>query len=646
MPHPEPRIQCSNPHCVASNKLEAHFCHRCNTPTIKRYLWSDRPAISNEQEHTLINSRYLALSSQIFLDTKPSKPPATPEEVPPNIVAYLQLFPCYPHIPQVYGLLDNTDAWLLDYGSVPTNISGELSHPQELLPQLKSLWSSATAFQQLNWLWQIAKLWKSLSGKKVLSTLLNPDLIRINGQIVQIRQLQFDTEEQPSLKNLGDLWLEWSKEAHFTVKDVIEQIGVCLQTGKIDDIRGAIAVLDRAINQCRISKKYAYQIYALSDSGPNRSNNEDAAYPIHPDPNNVPEAENSLAIVCDGVGGHDGGEIASGETINYLRSKISKLSLEEHSPGKILGKLTKYINGSNDIISKRNDTEQRQERQRMGTTLVMALSCAHEMYLAHVGDSRIYWITSNSCHQVTTDDDLASREVRLGYAIYRDSLQYPSAGALIQALGMRDSAALHPNLQRYMIEDDCVFLLCTDGLSDFDRVEQHWKHQILPVLDGKQSLVDAVKSLIDIANRDNGHDNVTVALVHCKVTAAADAPEAMVSWSEVESAIHESNLWADNSLSNSLVDPVADQDKDRPLEDTKIPEPETVKAIGEDDLPRRKRPGWLKPLILGLVVSTIAGLTAFLVLNHKVEDPKQDNNKLPLDQETNSQVKEEDLRSR
>ena len=632
MPYPEPRIQCSNPHCVASNTLEAHFCHRCNTPIIKRYLWSSKIAVSDEQKNTAINDRYLVKSPQIFLDTKPSKPPLTPEEVSPEIVAYLQLFACYPHIPQVYGLLDGTDAWLLDFGTVPTKSSGELEYPRQLIPKLRDLWQNATAFGQLNWLWQMAKLWKPLSSKKAASTLLNPDLIRVNGQILQILQLQFDEEYKPKLRNLGALWLRWSEDANGRVKNVIKQLGVHLETGEITDIHQAIAVLDRAINQCRKSNQYSYQIYALTDSGPNRSNNEDSAYPTYTDLENIPSSSNSLAIVCDGVGGHEGGEIASGETIKYLRSKIAKLYLEpSHSPGKVLGKLTKYINGSNDIISEQNDREQRQERQRMGTTLVMALSRAHEMYLAHVGDSRIYWITRNSCHQITIDDDLASREVRLGYAIYRDSLQYPSAGALIQAIGMRDSAALHPNLQRYLIEDDCIFLLCTDGLSDFDRVEQHWQHQVLPVLNGKQDITSAVKNLIDIANRDNGHDNVTVALVHCRVKPDFNSSEdAAIAWSDVEFAISESNLWSDVNLMDSFTDPTSDDS----TQETEIPQ----EAIGEP-IPAKK-PKWLKPLILTLVASTAIFLVVSLYLNGILDRTDKDDRRSPALPEADLEIQE------
>lgn len=637
MSYPEPRIQCSNPHCVASNTLEAHFCHRCNTPIVKRYLWSNQAVTLDKPKDSTIGNRYLAISPQIFLDTQPNKPPLTPEEVPADIVAYLQLFPCYPHVPQVHGLLDDSEAWLLDYGTVPQNSSGELKYPQQLLPKLQSLWEGANAFQQLNWLWQIAKLWKPLLGKKVASTLLNSDLIRVNGQILQVLQLEADKDYQPNLRNLGDLWLEWSDTADPTVVDVIKQIAIHLKTGKVDDIRQTIAILDSAVVQCRKQHQYSYQIYAATDSGPNRSNNEDAAHPMYADPSQINTSENSLAIVCDGVGGHEGGEVASGETIKYLRSKISKLSLgeEEYSPGKILGKLSKYIKASNDIISQRNDSEQRQERQRMGTTLVMALSCVHEMYLAHVGDSRIYWITPDSCHQVTTDDDLASREVRLGYAIYRDSLQYPSAGALIQALGMRGSEGLHPNLQRYMIESDCIFLLCTDGLSDFDRVEQHWKNAVLPVLDGKKSLSDSVKDLIEIANRDNGHDNVTVALVHCQVKPKSGEHQ-NISWSDVEFALDESSIWTADNLTDSFVDSASIEE--HPPEVTQIPDQPIGDTIGEI-LPVKKRPSWLKPLILGLFAFTLIGLLGSFLLNRYFQ-PEDENS--PSLQEKDSEVQRDD----
>lgn len=623
MSHPEPRIQCSNPHCEASNALEARFCHRCKTPIVRRYLWSNKQAISPRQKNTLINERYLALSERVFLETQPGKPPVTPEEVPEEIVVYLQLFTCYPHIPQAYGMLDGTDAWLFDYGTVPTtDPAGLVINSEQLIPRIEDLWTDATALKQLNWLWQIAKLWKPLASKNVAGTLLEPNLIRINGQVIQLLQLQADGKHQASLQDLGHLWLQWTEEVQPNIQDLVKQLASRLATGKILQAGQIVAILDRAIHLCRQAKQYSYQISALSDAGPNRSNNEDAAYPCPPLTDKVSGAENALAIVCDGVGGHDGGEIASGETIKYLRSQISQLALgEQYNSRKVLGKLAKYINNANDIINKRNDSEKRQERQRMGTTLVMALSYAQEMFLSHVGDSRIYWITPNSCHQVTIDDDLASREVRLGYALYRDSLQYPSAGALIQAIGMRDSAALHPNLQRHMIDDDCIFLLCTDGLSDFDRVEQQWRQNIVPVLSGKRDLTDAVKDLIDLANEKNGHDNVTVALVHCQVKPSPHVTQVTVSWSDVEMVLEESNLWSDGNTTDTAWSDITTTDIASPP--TAIPE----QQIGEP-LSVKSQPKWLKPLILLLVVSTIIGLFTYYLLIDYIKRNDDQNNQI------------------
>jgi protein phosphatase len=171
----------------------------------------------------------------------------------------------------------------------------------------------------------------------------------------------------------------------------------------------------------------------------------------------------------------------------------------------------------NDKISQRNDTENRQGRQRMGTTLVMALPIAHEMYITHIGDSRAYWITRHGCNQITLDDDVASREVRLGYAVYREALQHSGSGSLVQALGMSKSGSLHPTAQRFIIDEDAVFLLTSDGLSDFDRVEECWDTEILPIINGEANLPDVATRLIEIANTKNGHDNVTIALVHYQI---------------------------------------------------------------------------------------------------------------------------------
>ncbi|HEY9750578.1 MAG TPA: protein phosphatase 2C domain-containing protein, partial [Allocoleopsis sp.] len=200
-------------------------------------------------------------------------------------------------------------------------------------------------------------------------------------------------------------------------------------------------------------------------------------------------------------------------------------------PDYLMAELEQAVCLANDLICQRNDQERRHDRQRMGTTLVMALARSHEIYITHIGDSRVYWITRSGCYQITVDDDVASREVRLGYALYRDAVHQPVAGSLVQALGMSSSATLHPTVQRLILDEEGVFLLCSDGLSENDRVEECWETEILPILDGKVDLANACQRLVEIGNIRNGHDNVTVGLLYYHVThaeAIAELPESLL----------------------------------------------------------------------------------------------------------------------
>ncbi len=268
MPNSEPRIQCSNSHCVASNNLEAELCHVCKTPITKRYLWAISEAISPEQTNRLIGGRYLALSTKIFLDTKPRLSPQIPDNIPPNIVTYLQLFSLYPHVPQVYGQLEGTDVWLLDFGTVPTTDTGKLIAP--IIPRITSLWHQATALRQLNWLQQLAKLWQPLTEKQVVSSLLAPQSIGINGLHVQLLQLEFDRDRSISLQDLGRMWKKYLKSRAPEIESVLERLYELLELGAIATASQLIAALDRAIELVSKSYEYSYQIYATSDTGPNR----------------------------------------------------------------------------------------------------------------------------------------------------------------------------------------------------------------------------------------------------------------------------------------------------------------------------------------------------------------------------------------
>lgn len=523
-------IQCQNLTCLSPNALTNRFCEKCGTPLVKRYLWMMGDWVRTYYHvGELIDNRYLVKQPQIVLDTKPAQAPQAPDEPPSWISLYLKLLPFHLHIPQVYGYIPspderlNMDIWLLEYGNIPLDETGELIYP-ELLPTLAEVWSQASDLRQIHWLWQMAKLWHPLQKKAVVSSLLNPSLTRVNNQLLQLLELSKDEATAPNLRDLGSLWTGLMPTAAANIQDFLASLTQELESGDLDRPESLIAILDYALQHYGGGQERSYEIFTCTDTGLMREHNEDACYPPANQAITLAHGQNPLAIVCDGIGGQEGGEIASQLAIETLpreinRSPTTDIELYPDSHSLVL---EQAIRVTNDLISQRNDQESRQDRQRMGTTLVMAFAHAQEMYAAHVGDSRIYWITAHGCHQVTVDDDLACREVKLGYLLYRDAIQYPNAGALVQALGMSSATNLHPTVQRLIIDQDCVFLLCSDGLSDYDRVEQYWDSEILPLLQGEKTVTAVGESLLQLANQKNGHDNSTIALVYCRVVPAAE----------------------------------------------------------------------------------------------------------------------------
>ncbi|MCZ8119781.1 MAG: serine/threonine-protein phosphatase [Microcystis sp. LE18-22.4A] len=529
-------LQCQNLTCLSPNALTNRFCEKCGTPLVKRYLWMMGDWVRTYYHvGELIDNRYLVKQPQIVLDTKPAQAPQAPDEPPSWISLYLKLLPFHLHIPQVYGYIPspderlNMDIWLLEYGTIPLDETGELIYP-ELLPTLAEVWSQASDLRQIHWLWQMAKLWYPLQRKAVVSSLLNPSLTRVNNQLLQLLELSKDEATAPNLRDLGALWAGLMPTAAANIQDFLASLTQELESGDLDRPESLIAILDYALQHYGGGQERSYEIFTCTDTGLMREHNEDACYPPTNQATTLAHGQNPLAIVCDGIGGQEGGEIAAQLAIETLPREINRSATTDMEvyPDSHSLVLEQAIRVTNDLISQRNDQESRQDRQRMGTTLVMAFAQAQEMYAAHVGDSRIYWITAHSCHQVTVDDDLASREVKLGYLLYRDAIQYPNAGALVQALGMSSATNLHPTVQRLIIDQDCVFLLCSDGLSDYDRVEQYWDSEIVPLLRGEKNVTAVGESLLQLANQKNGHDNSTIALVYCRVVPAAEPVRPLV----------------------------------------------------------------------------------------------------------------------
>jgi protein phosphatase len=517
-------LYCPNELCQAANPLTHKFCQRCSTPLPKRYLWAvaEQAGVGNSGE--LLQERYLIIEQNVLLDTKPGILPQIPEQQKlDDIKSYLRLIPYRLHVPQVYGLLSlntgNTPRELLLLEKPPL-ILHESPPAVQLCEQLTDVWKKANSWRQLNWLWQISQLWQPLATVGVASSLLTKNVIRTEGSIVRLLELSSDGDIRPKLAALGEFWQEeLFKDARSTIRNFMGEVCRLLVEGEIPSSEQLTALLDKGLTEISESNKITIKVFSLTDTGPSRQRNEDSCYPQSGTTISKPPSKSALTIVCDGIGGHEGGDVASRtaiETIQHQVTQLASLPEDRIDPHALLADLEQATAIANDKISQLNDSENRQGRQRMGTTVVMALPVAHEMYITHVGDSRAYLITRNNCHQVTLDDDVASREVRLGYAVYRDAVSQAASGSLVQALGMNASSALHPTAQRFILDEDCVFLLCSDGLSDFDRVEQYWETEILPLIDRKNDVVSVTKQLLEIANNQNGHDNVTIATVHCQ----------------------------------------------------------------------------------------------------------------------------------
>jgi protein phosphatase len=510
-------LNCPNPLCQAPNPETSSHCSSCNNYLPKRYLWAVGLDGIQHKRGDLLDNRYIFKERQILLDSKPSFLPDFPKEIYDPAFPYLALLAYRLQVPQPYGLL-NGDILLLE--SAPIYPAGATNTEKQrleghLMPLLKDVWAEDTILQQLNYFYQIVQLWIGASALKVERSLIQPDNIFAGNGFIRLLEIHENPQESLTLVDLGHFWLY--RSGFSNIPTFWEDLWTQMIQGKINNPDELLTLLDHGIAQAEVKTPFRAKISTLSDQGPSRTGNEDACYPKAKHQVIYKGELSTWTTVCDGVGGHDGGEVASNLAIQQINDQIEVLNNKQYQPYRpyeIVDIIKNAISSANDAICERNDIENRQERQRMGTTTVLALLSYLNVYLAHVGDSRVYRITRSGCYQLSVDDDVASREVRQGNGFYRDLSHYPAAGSLTQALGMNRSIWLRPSIQRFTVAEDCLFLLCSDGLSDFDRIEEFWKQELVPVLDGNLDISDACQRLIEVANTRNGHDNVTVSLIH------------------------------------------------------------------------------------------------------------------------------------
>jgi len=514
-------IECANAACRGWNDGLMARCQHCGTPLVYRFLLATGAGAAALNPGDVLVSRYRVQSGGLLLDTQPALPPQPLAQVPPLVLPYLKLAASPLAVPRPYGYLPaavsglGAEVLLLESGAVGQG--AKLGDPPGLLPTLAQQWATASPLQQMQWLQQQAQLWQPLAAEGVAATLLQLPLLRVDQAALRLMTLEVG-QPAPTLSELGRQWQALAHQGTSVLQVQLEPIVGRLLAGDVADGAALVDACDRAL--AALSRDpVPLAAVTFTDQGPSRSRNEDACYPPSGqalDGTVGAGARMPLVIVCDGIGGHEQGSVASHLAIDTIYRHLQPLTQaggQRPTPREITHQIKQAIVSANDAIGDRNDRENRTERGRMGTTVVLALAYPPYLYIAHLGDSRAYRITPHTCTQVTLDDDVASREVRLGYALHRDAVQAPGAGSLVQALGINPSDYLYPTVQRFPLADHCLYLLCSDGLSDYDRVDMAWVPLLKPTVTATGSLAAVGRTLIEFANRLNGHDNVTVALV-------------------------------------------------------------------------------------------------------------------------------------
>ena len=256
-----------------------------------------------------------------------------------------------------------------------------------------------------------------------------------------------------------------------------------------------------------------------SDIGRQRDHNEDY-FSIQTDVKRLESLSaktlqvRGLYLLCDGMGGHAGGEVASELATDTLR-KFFQANWTTQLPSEET--IRTGIALANKAIYDLNQQSASSGSGRMGTTVVVVLLQDTHVAIAHVGDSRLYrYSRRRGLEQITTDHEVGQREMQRGV---EEVLAYarPDAYQLTQALGPRDEQFVNPDVQGLELNEDMLLLLCSDGLTDNNLLETYAQTHLEPLMSFQTTLEYGVNQLIDLANQHNGHDNITTIALRIRV---------------------------------------------------------------------------------------------------------------------------------
>ncbi len=234
------------------------------------------------------------------------------------------------------------------------------------------------------------------------------------------------------------------------------------------------------------------QAAAHTSTGRVRNHNEDA-FGYRP--------EHGIFVVCDGMGGAAGGEVASRLAVDTI---LGRFSSEPQDGAAAREVLQQAIAEANRAVLERAQNDP--GLYGMGTTLVALLLLPQGALIAHAGDSRCYLFRAGQLSLCTRDHSLVDEQLRLGTMTQEEADRSPFRSVITRAIGTQQSVT--PELQELPVEAGDRFLLCSDGLT-----REVTEEQIAAVLAAEPSLEDSARQLVDAATEAGGRDNITCLLV-------------------------------------------------------------------------------------------------------------------------------------
>ncbi|MBQ8767991.1 MAG: Stp1/IreP family PP2C-type Ser/Thr phosphatase [Clostridia bacterium] len=236
------------------------------------------------------------------------------------------------------------------------------------------------------------------------------------------------------------------------------------------------------------------KIVAKTDTGLVRTSNQDS-YAAGELPGSV-----AWAVVCDGMGGTAGGNLASSMAVKLISERISSSYRSGMSGVSIKNMLTSAILAANINIYEAGQKDA--ELTGMGTTVVVAIMAEESVYIAHVGDSRAYTMSGGKLHQLTKDHSFVQEMVDSGKLTPDEAKDDPRKNLITRALGVNENVRID-FCQEY-ISDDEFIILCTDGLTNYVETSEIYE------LTADGSFNDYAERLVNRANENGGGDNITV----------------------------------------------------------------------------------------------------------------------------------------